>query len=294
LKECGVAVKWARLTGQNCMRIAGIVVGALAAIGLAFPAVAQQTGMTLQPDRLPGMCISMTGGSGQADSQPCDGSDAQRFDLPGSGVGPIRHGDKCLVPRGEGYYPGLLPAACDGSPEQAWTFTEEGELRSKAGRCISLLGASSRTGEMVFAGECPKEGQAHVWRARRVDFTNVVEMSLESKAKPGMCIGYDTGVGLYDCTDQFRQVISFDRKAIGQMRMMSSCFSGGYAFGALSLGSCWDDPSQKWLVMDTGQIVSANVQCIEVVNENGRDVLRTKGCKLIPEQQWILRAPKRP
>lgn len=273
------------------MRVAGIVFGlVLAVAGFAMPAGAQ----TLQPERLPGMCLSMTGHVGQAISVPCDGSAVQEFKLPAPEGGPIRYGDKCLTPRGEGYYPDLLPLECDGSPEQTWKMSEEGELRSAAGRCISLLGASSRTGEMVFAGECPKQGEGQSWRVRKVDFTNVVEMSLESKAKPGKCIGYDTGVGLYDCTDQFRQVISFDEKALGQMRMMSSCFSGGYAFGALSLGECWDLPQQKWVVFDTGQIANASVQCIELVDENGRDVLRTLPCKLIPAQQWVLRAPKKP
>ncbi len=276
------------------MRIAGILAAIAVAAALGAPSFAQTRPTTLQPDRLPGMCISMSGAGGASISIPCDGSAREKFILPPAEGGPILHGDKCLVPKGQGYYPPLFAETCDGSPEQTWTMNEERELRSAAGRCISLLGASSRTGEMVFAGECPSSGQAHQWKPTYVDFTNVVEMSLESKAKPGMCIGYDTGVGLYHCTDQYRQLISFDSKALGQMRMMSSCFSGGYAFGALSLGSCYDMPSQKWMVFDTGQIANASVQCIEVVNENGRDVLRTLPCKMIPEQQWILRAPKKP
>lgn len=170
----------------------------------------------------------------------------------------------------------------------------EGELRSAEGRCISLMGQVSETGTMIFGGECPREGQAHQWKVQYVDYTNVVEASLESKAKPGMCMGHDTGVGLYRCTDNYGQVISLDKKAIGQMRLKSSCFSGGYVFGALGLGSCDDVPPQKWFLMENGQVVNASVQCIELVNENGRDVLRTKACKLIPEQQWVLRAPKKP
>jgi hypothetical protein len=291
LKESSITVKWARLMGQDCMRVGGTVFGlVLAAMGFAVPAGAQ----TLQPERLPGMCISIAGWGGESISLPCDDSKRQEFELPAEEGGPIRHDGKCLISRGQGYYPPLFAVTCDGSSEQTWKASAEGELRSAAGRCNSLLSASSRTGEMVFAGECPKQGEGQSWRVREVDFTNALEMSLESKAKPGKCIGYDTGVGLYDCTDQFRQLISFDRKAIGQMRMMSSCFSGGYAFGALSLGECWDMAVQKWLVLDSGQIANALVQCIELVNENGRDVLRTLPCKLIPEQQWILRAPKKP
>jgi hypothetical protein len=151
------------------MRIAGII-AALAitagiAAGLAAPSIAQTRPTTLQPDRLPGMCISMSGPKADRSiSIPCDGSTREKFVLPPAEGGPIQHGDKCLVPKGQGYYPPLFAETCDGSPEQTWTMNEERELRSAAGRCISLLGASSRTGEMVFAGECPKAGAAHQWK----------------------------------------------------------------------------------------------------------------------------------
>jgi hypothetical protein len=114
-------------------------------------------------------------------------------------------------------------------------MTGDRELRSGAGRCISLLGVVSRTGGMVFAGECPKTGLGHAWVVRNVDFTNVVEGSFESRARPGMCIGYEYSLGLLPCTDAYGQLMSFDRKALGQLRMMSSCISGGYAFGGVGL-----------------------------------------------------------
>ena len=289
--RCGeVGGMWGRY-----MRIVAILVAGLSL--LAAPAVAQvgsgvQGRMTLQPERLPGMCLTLSDAGSV--SMPCDGTERQFFVTPGLEPGPIRNGGKCLAPRGTGYYPQLFAETCDGSPAQSWTMNAEGELRSAAGRCISLMGQVSASGTMIFGGECPREGQAHQWKVRYVDFTNVVEASLESKARPGMCIGHDTGVGLYPCTDNYGQVISLDAKAIGQMRLKSSCFSGGYAFGALRLGDCRDEPGQKWFVMETGQVVNAGVQCIELVNENGRDVLRTNACKLIPEQQWVLRMPKKP
>jgi hypothetical protein len=280
------------------MRIAGII-AALAitagiAAGLAAPSIAQTRPMTLQPDRLPGMCISMSGPGGSSISIPCDGSTREKFVLPPAEGGPIQYGDKCLVPKGQGYYPPLFAETCDGSPEQAWTMNEERELRSAAGRCISLLGASSRTGEMVFAGECPKVGAAHQWKPTYVDFTNVVYGSFESKARPGMCIGYDRDLELLPCTDAYRQVISFDEKALGQFRMMSSCISGGYAFGGLSLGECWDMPQQKWMKLSGDRLANQQVMCIEVSPENGRDVLRTGKCGQQLEQQWIFRpAPEK-
>lgn len=262
---------------------------ALAMIGLTGTAQAQGAARTLQPERLPYMCLSMSGRANESISVPCDGSAREKFVLPGPEGGPILYGDLCLEPKGTGYYPPLFAVACTGAPDQAWTMSEEGELRSAAGRCISLLGASSRTGEMVFAGECPTQGLAHGWVVRNVDFTNVVEGSFESRARPGMCIGYDTHFGIFPCTDQFRQVMSFDRKTLGQFRMMSSCVSGGYAFGSVSLGSCYDFPQQKWMLLEGDRLVNQQVQCIEVINENGRDVLRTNACGKALEQQWTFR-----
>lgn len=267
------------------MRLAYVIVGLAVVTG--SPAIAQARPMTLQPDRLPGMCVTLSA-QGSV-SVPCDGSDAQDFVLPGETGGPIMQDGKCLAPRGSGYYPPLFAEVCDGSPAQTWKLNAERELRSGAGRCLSLLGASARTGELVFAAECPKGGAAHQWKAKSVDFTNVIEASLESKMYPGMCIGHDTSVGLYPCSDQYGQVISLDEKALGQMRLKSSCFSGGNAFDSLRLGECRDTPEQHWMLLMDGGVANALVQCIEVVREGERDLLRTTRCAGRPEQQWVVR-----
>ena len=270
------------------MRVASIVV-ALAGGLAATPAHAQSRPLTIQHDRLPGMCLTLGGPGGASVNMPCSGAAHQQFILPGTEGGPIQQGDKCLVPRGTGYYPQVFLETCDGSPEQTWTMNAERELRTAAGRCLSLMGSVSANGTTIFAGECPKEGSAHQWRATYVDFTNVIEASLESAVRPGMCIGHDTGVDLYPCSDNYGQIISFDEKALGQMRLKSSCFSGGYAFAALGLGSCHDMPAQKWVLLEGGKIANQLVQCIEVVPENGRDVLRAMPCATKAEQQWIVR-----
>ena len=268
------------------MRVAGLVLGlAILAAGATMPAQAQ----TLQPERLPGMCISMSGQAGESISVPCDGSARQTFVLPGPAGGPIRYGEACLEPKGQGYYPPLFAVACTGAPEQQWMMTEDRELRSGAGRCISLLGLASRTGGTVFAGECPKTGLGHAWVVRNVDFTNVVEGSFESKARPGMCIGYEYSLGLLPCTAAYGQLMSFDRKAMGQLRMMSSCISGGYAFSSVGLGECYDLPVQKWMMLEGDRLANQRVQCIEVREETGRDVLRTAQCGQALEQQWTFR-----
>lgn len=277
------------------MRIATIVAGLAFLAGVhAAPALAQPRPLTIQHDRLPGMCLTLGGPDGGSISMPCTGAAHQKFIMPGPEGGPIQQGDKCLVPRGTGYYPPVFLEACDGSPEQTWTMNEERELRTAAGRCLSLMGAVSRSGTPIFAGECPNIGSAHQWKTTYVDFTNVVHGSFESKARPGMCIGYDRDLELLPCTDAYRQVISFDEKALGQFRMMSSCISGGYAFGGLSLGECWDMPQQKWMKLSGDRLANQQVTCIEVSPENGRDVLRTGKCGQQLEQQWIFRpAPEK-
>ena len=59
------------------MRIAGIV---LTAALLTTPAMAQSKPNTLQPDRLPGMCLTLSAEG--SISLPCDGSASQKLDLP--------------------------------------------------------------------------------------------------------------------------------------------------------------------------------------------------------------------
>lgn len=274
------------------MRIARFVLSlVLGGFGLALPVHAA----TLQPERLPGMCITMSGPDGASQSQPCDGSAKQEFELPGPEGGPIRQDGKCVAPRGDGYYPELFAEACDGSQGQTWKLSDTGELRSGAGRCIAVLGMSSRSGERVYGAECLKDREGQAWRVMGAGRTEPVVRSFESRARPGKCIGYDSDLMLLDCTDAYGQLASFDLQSLSQIRMMSSCFAGGYAFDGLSLGECWDLPAQRWTIMDNGAIANRQFRCIEVVSENGRDILRAKPCRDgVVEQQWTLRAPKGP
>ena len=174
--------------GIERMRITALL--ALAAslwLGATMPAFAQEAApvtpptMTLQHERLPGMCVSLSGPQGQSESRPCNASPEQEFQLPVAGVGPILSGDKCVAPRGQGAYPQLYAQTCDGTPEQQWAVKADGEIRNGTGHCLALLGASSRTGERVYAGECPTGLPANHWRAVPVDATlNPVSGVLES------------------------------------------------------------------------------------------------------------------
>lgn len=276
--------------GLSDMRVAGIL-AVVASLCAGQVAMAQSKPITLQPDRLPGMCVTLAGPAGASISLPCDGSARQKFVLPEPGKpGPIVQDGKCMAVKDDNNYPPMTAEACDGSTDQTWTVTPDNVLKNGVGRCLSLLGGSSRTGEMVYGGRCPKEEQfAHRWLFKSVDFTNVIDASLESKVRPGMCIGHDTQLGLYPCSDAYGQVISFDEKALGQMRLKSSCFSGGYVFGSLGLGECYNTPAQQWMLLSGDRVANQLVQCIEVVNENGRDWLQTVKCDNKPEQQWTVR-----
>ena len=247
--------------------------------------------MTLQHEQLPGMCMSLSGSDGESESRPCEGSAIQTFALPVGGSGPIQNGDRCLAPRGKGTYPQLTAVACDGAPDQAWVVTPDGEIRSATGRCLALLGNSSRTGERIYAGECPTGLPAHRWHAVAVDpaLLHPVSGTLESVARPGKCLGTDGALGLVPCDARLGRIFSFDTSAPSQLRMMSSCLASGYVLNSLALGQCWNMPSQKWTLTAAGNLANLEGTCIVMTTEGDHDVLRTGACLAVPEQQWTLK-----
>ena len=257
----------------------------------APPVPAVTLAMSLQHEQLPGMCVSLSGRGGESESRPCDGSAIQTFVLPAGAPGPIRNGDLCLAPQGKGSYPQLSAVTCNGALEQTWTVTPEGEIRSAAGRCLSLLGNSSRSGERVYAGECPAGLPAHRWRAVANDpaYLHPITGMLEAVSRPGKCLGTDGSLGLVACDARLGRVFSFDSSAPSQFRMMSSCLASGYAFNSLALGQCWNMPAQKWSLTASANLVNLEGKCIVVTIEEGRDVLRMGACLPVPEQQWTLK-----
>lgn len=288
---------------EACAMRFGSTLAMLAALAVAGPAFAQDAtpvapvtspvvlSMTLQHEQLPGMCLSLSGRGGESESRPCDGSAVQTFALPAGGPGPIRNADLCLAPRGKGTYPQLVAVACDGAPDQTWTVTADGEIRGANGRCLALLGNSSRSGERIYAGECPTGLPAHRWRAVAVDpaLLHPVSGMLESVVRPGKCLGTDGALGLVACDARLGRVFSFDTSAPSQLRMMSSCLAGGYVLNSLALGQCWNMPSQKWTLTAAGNLASLDNKCIVVTVEGDHDALRTGPCLAAPEQQWTLK-----
>ncbi len=276
------------IVGREDMRISCFVVGlVMACASFAFPAEA----VTLQPDKLPGMCLSMTGHEGQAESRECDGSPDQEIELPVKEGGPIRHAGKCLAPRGQGHYPELFAVACDGSAAQTWTFPASGEVRNGEGRCLALLGLSSRSGERLHAGECPQRGAPQSWR--QVDATQQTYRNMTGRfelvGREGRCLAWiDAGnfLGLATCADVSEQRFSFNAAQHGQYWIKSACLTAGYLDGGMSISDCGAGRESLWLHRTDQKLVNGLGLCATAESQNGRDVIRSRPCRPESAQQW--------
>lgn len=267
----------------------GFVLAALACV--ATPAAAQ----TLEPADLPGMCVTISPHEGSI-STPCDKSPAQTFELPRDAPGPIRYGEACLAPRGEGYYPQLHPETCDGSPAQTWTIAD-GAIRNGAGRCLALLGQSSRSGERVYGAHCPTMVDPHPWAVVPLDreIYEQVRGRLRWVAQPELCltmIEQGSFMGLAPCaeTQAMRQVFSFDRHDPSQFRMMSGCLTSFRAGGSLRTADCYVARDKTWMLQDGSLLSNLEGHCVEARMEGERWVARIAQCVVRPEQSWTFEA----
>lgn len=258
----------------------------------ATPAAAQ----TLEPARLPGMCVTIDAREGSV-SRPCDKSAAQTFTLPGEAPGPIRYGEHCLAPRGGGYYPQLHPETCDGSPAQAWAISAEGHVRNGEDRCLSLLGMSSRTGERVYGGECPTYNAPQQWRAVPLDreIYDQVRGRLRWGGDAALCFTWiqaGSFLGLEPCgaIARFEQTFSFDRHDPGQFRAMGGCLRSAAAGGSLRTGDCYVDRAQTWMLQDGSLLSNGYAHCVEPRREGERWIARMTACAVRPEQSWTFEA----
>ena len=265
--------------------VAAVVLAGLASAGIRAEAA------TLEPMTLPGMCLSINGQDGRADSRECDGGPTQDLTFP-VGNGPIRHGGKCLTPRGGGHYPELFATDCNGAPEQTWTLGQGGEIRNLAGQCLSLLGLSSRSGERIYAGPCSTVSGPQQWRrlVSAVDLKNAVG-GLESEGRPGECLAWiEAGsfIGLARCEDVPNQQFSRRQDTFGQWRSKGGCLTGWGYGEALTIGACGSGRAMMWLYRPDGRLVDGFGQCAEARDESGRAVVRMTTCGSDRRQEWRL------
>ncbi len=265
-----------------------IFIGILLALVFSATAEAQ----TLEPDRLPGMCLTIDAREGSV-SRPCDGAPAQEFELPRETPGPIRINGRCLSPRGGGYYPPLFGMECDGSPAQTWTVSNDGAVFNGAGRCLAVLGNSSRDGERIFGAECPDMRSAPKWRVLPDDRYDYQPQRGRMRwlTEPSLCLTWiQSGnfIGLSACGNPSdgEQIFSFDRTHMGHMRARSACLTSAAVFGSVSLGDCYEDPSKTWMLLDGAMLFNGHSLCAEPRREGERWVVRMNRCTAEAPQRW--------
>ncbi len=266
---------------------------ALAGAAFAAPAAAQ----TLEPTELPGLCVTIDAAEGSI-SRPCNKSPEQTFTLPDETPGPIRYGEACLAPRGEGYYPQLFPETCDGSPAQTWTISGEGVIRNGAERCLALLGLSGMNGAMVYGAHCPTRVEAQSWTPKPVDqeIYDQVSGRIRWRAQPELCLSLirsGSFVGLEACGENVRseQVFSFDRHDPSQFRGFGgACLTANSAMGGVRLSDCRVSPSSTWMLQDGSLLSNGELSCAGAVREGERWVVRLQRCAVTPEQSWAFEA----
>lgn len=262
---------------------------ALACAPSAAPAAAQ----TLEPTELPGLCVTIDPIEGSL-SRPCDKSPEQTLALPGETPGPIRYGQACLAPRGDGFYPQLFPEACNGSPAQTWTISSEGAVRNGADRCLALLGLSGLNGTIIYGAHCPRVGEPQSWTPKPVDqeIYDQVLGRIHWRAQPELCLTYIASgsfIGLQPCGEHVRseQVFSFDRHDPSQFRGYGgSCLTSFSAMGGVRLSDCRVSPSSTWMLHDGSLLSNGEGACVAALREGQIWVARLRRCAVTPEQSW--------
>lgn len=268
-----------------------LAAGLAALAGVILTPMAGAT--TIEPRELPGMCVSLSGADGASISTPCDKSAAQDFGMPGTEGGPIRLGDKCLAPRGDDNYPALFADVCDGSPGQRWTVSGEGEIRNEAGRCLALLGQSSRTGAPVYGGRCEDAGALHRWKLKAADqeIYEPVVGRVRWLSTPELCLTYiEAGsyMGLAACDEglELNQVFSFDAHDPSQFRMLSGCLTSYAMTGITTISRCADLKAATWKLQPSAFLSNGDGQCATGKLEGAGHVVRIEACTGAPEQIW--------
>lgn len=248
----------------------------------------------LQPATMPGMCLTIDEDEGSV-SVPCNPSRAQHLTLPHGEAGPIRLGERCLAPRGTGLYPPVFAEACDGSQAQKWTLSPEGEVRNAAGRCLSVLGLSSRDGERIYAGGCPKERAGQYWRVVDADAQSYspVRGWLKWQGDEELCLGWiEAGsfVGLTRCNPNAgsEQRLSFDRDYPTQIRSRSGCLTSNAMTGGIVVTRCTAGPRATWTLNSEGQLTDGAGYCAEAWKDGDHWAVGMAKCNDTAAQRWNL------
>lgn len=263
-----------------------LVLGAASA-ALFMGAAAGQPGwkalpeITLQPDNLPGMCVTVNA-RGVGESRACNGAADQIFRAPGPDGGVLRHGDLCMSAPDAGNYPELRAVPCAQGGDHYWIVDHKGRLANNAGRCLQLLGGSSREGERVFGARCLNDDPSpRTWRFVPASETWDSRIAAPIEMAGGHCLAWQERGNAFRgevCAAAQRAAFSYAVNRPGQIRARSSCLRAHIDGAALSLGHCHDTPDQMWTIAN-GHLVNGSGRCA-VPDDEG--LLRSGPCPATP------------
>ncbi|MFT3809010.1 MAG: hypothetical protein QM698_03765 [Micropepsaceae bacterium] len=232
--------------------------------------------ITLQPDRLPGMCATVNA-DGVAESRACTGAADQRFRAPGPDGGVLRYGDLCMSAPDEGNYPELRAVPCGSGGDHYWIVDHKGRLANNAGRCLQVLGGSSREGATVFGARCLQDDPSpYTFRFAPAD--EAWDQRTDAAILMGdACLAWQEAGNFFkadDCAAAPYAAFSYAVNRPGQIRARSSCLRAYIDGAPLNLGDCHDTPDTMW-VIDGGHLMNGSGRC---ALPDDKGVLRSGPC----------------
>lgn len=260
--------------------------GAVAAV-LAFPAAAAEPGwkalpeITLQSADLPGMCVTV-GDDGIARNRACTGGETQLFRAPGPDGGVLRHGDLCMSAPDEDNTPELRAVPCGTGGDHYWIVDHKSRLANNVGRCLAVLGGSSREGERVYGARCLTDDPSpQTWRFAARDETWDSRIDAEIRIGSDACLGWQESGNFFKtmpCATPglLRYGYAVDRAT--QIRARSACLRSPVMGSPLALGECHAGPGEMWTLAN-GWLRNGEGNCA-VPDAEG--VLRIAACPAAP------------
>lgn len=254
------------------------MIAAFAATALAVLAGSARAG-TFEPADLPGMCLTLPAGAAEAVSAACTGKPDQIFSFPGPDGGVLRHDGACMGIEPDGVYPALVPMACDDSPFIYFIVDHERRLANNAGRCLAVLGGSSREGERVYGAPCESMAQAWIFSDPADEGYDPASARIAVTASPGLCLALQDGnfFAPAPCDTGDAQVVRLNRGRPAQLRMKSGCLAPAATGAPVGIHDC--AALDLWTFEADGT-VKAGRDCA-VLDAEG--VLRTAGCAGAPK-----------
>lgn len=236
--------------------------------------------ITLQSAELPGMCVTVDA-EGVATNRACTGAPDQIFRAPGPDGGVLRYGDLCMSAPDEGNYPELRAVTCGAGGDHYWIVDHKGRLANNAGRCLQVLGGSSREGERVFGARCLEDDPSpDVWRFMPVEETWDSRTGAQIRMGDA-CLAWQESGNHFKagaCDAPGLTALSYAVNRPTQIRARSSCISAYIDGAPINLGECHGGPSQVWRIAN-GHLRNEDGRC---ALPDARGTLRTGPCPATP------------